>query len=424
MNAPLEELLEEVKQTQREALRQANLLAKVRAGVAEAQIRRPHAWTSRTLIGLATAGGVAVLAFVLLRPAPLSLAVGNPARTVHAGAIIEAPAVAPVPMQFGDGTTLALAPRARMAVASVGAHGATLRLERGRLGVGVVHRPGARWSVRAGAFEVKVTGTEFDVSFDPIADALTVEMRRGSVVVTGPGLPEDTRLGAGQILQAIGRDRHFAISAARGAPVAANPPVARVTAMAAPREMPPPAVEAEPAPVAPHLAPSHALRALEHGERGGSDDRGWKELALASRYDEALSAAEHAGFTSLCGRLDGADLMLLGDAARLAKQPNVDRAEEAYRAARSRFPRLDGPVFAMGKVAYEKRHRFHEAATWFETYLDSYPHGPLALEAAGRLIESWQSAGEGAKAQAASRAYLEKYPAGPYSALARRLSHP
>src|SRR5215471_13131089 len=107
MNPLMEDLLTEVKQTQREALRQANLLAKVRSGVQAAQVRRPFVRRGRGLFLLAAAGGMAALAFFLLRPAPLSVAVGDPPHPAAVGAVIEAPATAQIPLHFGDGTALA-----------------------------------------------------------------------------------------------------------------------------------------------------------------------------------------------------------------------------------------------------------------------------------------------------------------------------
>jgi tetratricopeptide (TPR) repeat protein len=149
-------------------------------------------------------------------------------------------------------------------------------------------------------------------------------------------------------------------------------------------------------------------------------DRTWIELQQASRYREALAAAERVGFSGLCGRLDAGELIALGDVARLAGNPT--RAEEAYLAARRRDPRLDRSVFALGLVAFEHRRRYNEAATWFAQYVESYPKGELVTEAAGRLIESWQRAGKPDEAKKAARSYLEKYPSGPHAALARQIA--
>src|SRR5262249_21296968 len=148
-------------------------------------------------------------------------------------------------------------------------------------------------------------------------------------------------------------------------------------------------------------------------------ERAWIELANAARYREALAAAERVGFSSLCVRLDPPELVLLGDTARLANNP--DRAEQAYIEAGRRKPRLDRSVYGLGLVEADLRHRYHSAAEWFAQYIESYPRGRLASEAAGRLIEAWQLAGDEDQARKAARDYLAKYPSGPHAARARQL---
>ena len=49
------------------------------------------------------------------------------------------------------------------------------------------------------------------------------------------------------------------------------------------------------------------------------------------------------------------------------------------------------------------------------------PGGTLASEAAGRLIEARERAGDRAGAEAAAREYLRRFPTGSYQELARRL---
>jgi hypothetical protein len=432
-------LIDEVRQTQRDALRQANLLPKVRAGVESAELRRWPAlgrwvWASTALAGAATAS------VLLLRPAPLSVAVGDARVHSGAGALIEAPAAAPLPVHFGDGTAVALAPRARLAVASVDAHGATLVLERGRMDLGVVHRKEARWSVRAGRYEVAVTGTRFGVSFDPDSDAVTVEMQAGSVLVRGPGMRAATPLGAGDTLHAFGRTGQIDIARAgvgsTGASAAgAGSTIATAAAAPAPagEEAPapegPPAAQAQPlAMPAPgsalHVVPPHAARALDRALDHDHQDRNqkltWLDYFRAARYPEALAAAERAGFSSLCVRLEGKDLVSLGDAARLAGNPA--RAEQAYVEARRRSKRIDRSVFGLGMVEFDLRHSYHSAAEWFGQYLEAYPRGPLASEAAGRLMESWYRVGDMDQARKAAQSYLKQYPTGPHAALARQIS--
>ena len=148
----------------------------------------------------------------------------------------------------------------------------------------------------------------------------------------------------------------------------------------------------------------------------------WRALARRAQYHQALTLALAEGFDRDCDQLRGDDLVLLGDVARLGG--DVRRADQAYRAALRRFPDLDRPAFALGVMAFESRHDYRDAASWLSRYLHDHPTGPLATEAAGRLLEAWDLAGETARAREAARTYLRDHPNGPHKALARRLAGP
>ena len=132
-----------------------------------------------------------------------------------------------------------------------------------------------------------------------------------------------------------------------------------------------------------------------------------------------MAAAVAGNFGAACGELSAADVMLLGDVARLAG--DATRAEQAYGHALARFPKLDRPAFALGVMAFEARRDDRAAATWFTRYLREHPTGPLATEASGRLLEALQRGGETARARAAATTYLRQHPDGPHAALARSL---
>src|SRR5262245_19699791 len=116
------------------------------------------------------------------------------------GQWIGASAADPVVLQFTDGTSVSLAPGASARVASLDEHGARIVVERGMVDVAVVHRPGARWDLDVGPFAVRVTGTRFRVSWDPTTTRLLVELREGSVLVSGPIIGDGRRVAAGETL--------------------------------------------------------------------------------------------------------------------------------------------------------------------------------------------------------------------------------
>ena len=143
----------------------------------------------------------------------------------------------------------------------------------------------------------------------------------------------------------------------------------------------------------------------------------------SGRHREALDAAEAAGFSSECAKASAADLVALGDAARYTGR--LDLAGEAYRAVRARFPgheRAAVAAFAMGRIAFDQRADFPDAARWFRTYLAEQPGGRLDRDALGRLMESLSRLGDTGGARSEATRYLERYPTGPHAEMARRLT--
>jgi tetratricopeptide (TPR) repeat protein len=187
-----------------------------------------------------------------------------------------------------------------------------------------------------------------------------------------------------------------------------------------------PALAPPPTEVAPPTERASAPRARRVevvATRAGTPTGGdWRVQAARAEYHEALAAAVLEGWRAECARLGADDLVLLGDVARLAG--DLDRAEEAYRSARRRFPDADRPIYALGLIAFEGRHNYKLAGDLFGSYLRSFPRGPLAREAGGRLIESRLKAGDDLEARRAASSYLRDFPGGPYAALARRTVGP
>ena len=113
--------------------------------------------------------------------------------------------------------------------------------------------------------------------------------------------------------------------------------------------------------------------------------------------------------------------MALGDAARLAGNP--DRAQVAYAAVRARF---DGPLaaqvaFLLGRLSLHERREYAAAARLFDAYLREQPDGPYAREAAGLRAEALDLAGDHAAARSAAASYLARFPDGPFAPRARAL---
>jgi hypothetical protein len=236
-------------------------------------------------------------------PKQLSFVVGDAPQNGERNHWIRTRSGETIPLEFSDGTSLKLAPDTRARVTELTSAGASLALETGRLEARVVPRPRAAWSVIAGPYTVRVTGTEFRVSWEAEREVLEVYVAHGSVAVTGPVLAGAQSLGSKQLLTVSLPERRAAIS--EGA-AAVPPPPAPASASASP----------EATPSEPSTEPSAA------------------NPVPRNSFEQQLqtSSAE--------------ELLKLADGARLSGQ--AARAQQALHSVRQRFPRSP----AAGIAAY------------------------------------------------------------------------
>ena len=146
-------------------------------------------------------------------------------------------------------------------------------------------------------------------------------------------------------------------------------------------------------------------------------------VTLASgRYADALRAVERLGIGNVCATANQADLLGLADAARLSGRTGP--AIVALAVLRERFPNTSSAstaAFALGRIAFERRANYFDAAHWFATYLEEAPSGPLMGDAAGRLIEARYRAGDRSGARRDAERYLHRFPRGPYAKTASEI---
>jgi hypothetical protein len=391
--SPRREFLRQMAAAQDAQLRQefgvAQQKALLRQHLERRQGRRPQIRLG--LVGATLAAAAAIFAFAW--PRPMTFAVGDTRIRGEIGAAVAATESSPTDLTFSDGSFLALGARGRARVTSVDEHGAAILVERGHADVSIVPRKNGSWRVDAGPFEIHVKGTRFSFDWDPSQERLDFRLHHGAVSITAACLPGGRELVAGQSLQASCRT---AVAAAAASSASSTP------------SAPTPAAEApSSAPVT--AAPSSAATTPS-----------WRQLASQQDYRGALGAAVRLGFEDECRRASAADLLLLGDAARLAGDPA--RAVTAYEAARRKHSGSDRSAFALGLVEFDQRRHYARAAEWFATYLREQPGGPLAEEAQGRLMDAWQRAGSAAQARSVAEAYLLRHPRGQYADLARRLT--
>jgi transmembrane sensor len=365
----------------------------------------------------------AIVLFAVRRPSTVSFAVGSPPVHGTVGEWIAAGGGAPSVVRFSEGTSLTLAPRAKIRVTETTPHGANVLLEQGSVEAAVVHiGADTQWALRAGPFDVRVTGTRFEASWDPIAETFELSMREGSVIVQGPLLPSDHPLVAGEQLRVSVRmgamERH---AAQLNATTPTATAYAEPAAPAPPQE--PSAIESPPvasptvdAPAAPRPPAALAPGAASTADRAPS----WRDLAIAGKYKDAFDAAERVGFAQELERVSASELSTLADIARFARRPA--QARDALLAQRRRFGARGQSAFLIGKIAADQQGNAAEAIRWFETYLREEPGGSLVEQSLGRILELKK--GDAAAAHLAAERYLARYPNGAYAALARSFLSP
>ncbi len=350
----------------------------------------------------------AAVVFVLGRDR-LEARVGGQA--LDAGAWI-APSSRGVPLEFSDGSRLLFAPGTRARLGDLTHDGAHVVVEAGGVEASVVHRSRTNYRLSFGPFAVDVTGTKFDVSWDPADELLTLRLREGSVVVSGCLLGSGRPVMAGETLRAWCKDRRFEVSAF-GQTTKTTEALPSVPDASAPE--PDAASSAKPA-IAPGESPHVG------GPAVAPEVPAWQSLARAGQYPEALAAIGIENFAAECERASLSDLGLLADIARFAHRPQA--AIQAYTILRRRFPggpRSAQAGFAMARLHFDQLGQYDDAARWFRTYLGEQPRGPFAREALGRLMEAEQRSGQLARAKETAARYLTRYPAGPHARLAERL---
>jgi hypothetical protein len=371
----------------------------------------------------AIAAVVAIAAGVLfwMRPAPpLNFSIdGHPVAVAVGGAPITARGH-DSEIAFDDGSRIAFRDGASGRIAEVTSSGARVVVAEGRAHFDVWHRPNTSWSVEAGRYVVRVTGTAFDVEWNPARGALRVTMERGNVVVEGAGV--SVPLGAGQVLEVEGG----------GAPsvrAVADSATTTPTSVAAPSA---PASVASLAPTLPTIdsgsaasqAPANDGAASARPDATGSfastPHETWAQRVNRGDYRGVLDEASSKGMPQVLAGSPLDDLGALAEAARYEGQP--DTARSVLEAIRTRFPgsaAAHTASFLLGRIAEDKDGAPAKAIDLYDDYLAT--GGPFASEALGRKMIAVNRASGSKAAEAIAREYLASYPTGSYAGAARRI---
>lgn len=327
---------------------------------------------------------------------------------------------------FSEGSRLDVGAAARARVASTSPDGGRVVVDDGLVRADIVHRPRARWTVDAGPYSIRVTGTAFDVQWSAADERLDFRMTRGSVVVTGPLIQDGVTLTAGMRLTARPRVGQLAIGEGTASASAA---AESRSGRPAPAEAPLPAA-ATPAPAERPALPELTTREERRGMK--RHEHGWDRYVAEGAFPTVVAEAESAGLDQVLAGATGKDLAALSDAARYTHHTGT--AWRALQALRARFPRAGqsrDAAFFLGGLAEsddatarstEGRGAVGQhALDWYNRYLRECPTGRFIGEAWGRKMVLTQKQRGVAAARPIAEEYLHRFPSGPYVAAARKL---
>ena len=364
---------------------------------------RPLAWVGA--LGATLALATALVLWITLREQALTYHVVNGA-LVGDGYVVGG---AGTRIHFSDGSEVALEPGAETRIRELGAHGGRLELSRGTLRVAIKKVPEAIWTVDAGPYAVRVTGTAFNVSWAQTDQVFELAMQNGSVVVTGPFVGSGVTLRAGQRMRSGVSKGRFTVEDAASAPAAA----AATPEPAGPGMFPAPAAPGSE--LAPELAPAPKVPS-----NGPPTSAGWSQQVAQGKFQAVLEEAERRGLDQTLATVSLEELGALADAARYARRPQV--ARRVLLAERQRFPRsarAREAAFFLGRLAEDNG---GDALDWYDRYLTESPRGTYASQALGRKMMLVHGRSGGAAARIIATEYLTRYPNGTYAAAARKIT--
>ncbi len=360
----------------------------------------PLVWAASLLLAAVTPFLVWMLVLRAERPpaqSPLTKAGGERSIVV--------PRNQTIPVHFADGSNVLLASDTRATVRELSRQETNIDLEGGRAEFSVIHRAETRWTIVAGPYQVRVTGTHFALEWSPAGERFALELTEGSVLVS-------TRDSSRSALRMVAPE-HLVIDHG-------------VWQLSPPRhdtEGPRAATPAEPTvaprnrgsvPSAKNAAPPTARPTEVVGPPLGD----WQGLGRQGKYTEAYSQAEMLGVERLSRTATPAELLALAEICRFSGHASQGRS--VLTTLRERFPEREESAIA----AFQLGRLFGNgppAVKWFRTYLRERPRGSLAREAAGRLLEALDRSGDHVGAIGAAESYLRSYPSGPHASFARQV---
>jgi transmembrane sensor len=272
----------------------------------------------------------------------------------------------PRQVDFSDGSSLVLRSSGRLRVSNADSRGATLLLERGRLDASIRHRPSSRWRVDVGPYAVQVTGTRFDVTWEPDNGDFALALLDGQVAIRGPGISAPITLEVGQLFRANQTGSYTVKTQAQVAPAS--------LAVGSPGRKP----AAPPSDVGQGASTEGPERAAGPSapNRPACDFAG---PVSKGQFEATLSRARRLGIGTALAECPPRGLFALADAARYVGK--LELAKSALLAIRKRSPGdTSKAAFFLGRLE-EARGNLDLALDWYAQAMEGDPEPHFAQEA-------------------------------------------
>ncbi len=364
----------------------------------------PRVWIASGSLTLALSA-IALVFFFGSRPPRLEQAYLGEIPLVQ-GASIESD-IASRTLVFSGGTKAQLNPGAQLTLQEISEQRVLMHLESGVVNFDVEHRPDTKWVIVAGDYRVTVLGTAFTVDQD---EQVKVHVTRGKVHVQGGSLPaKGIFLVAGErFVSPLSKEQTPQPSESASEPVSAQ------------EEQ----IADDPFPTNPGASQKASVNqmAKRTPPRAAPPKTTWKDLAQEGKFAPALAAARRIGISRLIRNADGAELLLLGNAARYGG--DLETAELAYQKARKRAPGSSTAALSayyLSRLSSDHHGDQNQTILWLRTFLREQGSGALAASARARLMTLLEGRGDLTGARQVARAYLKFHPSGPHRDRAERL---
>jgi hypothetical protein len=312
---------------------------------------------------------------------------------------------------FSDGSTIDVAPGARLRIDSTSKDGARILLERGSAQAQIQHAKASSWQFFAGPFEVHVIGTCFTLTWDPSKEEVDLALDEGAVELKSP-------VGKGPFVIGKGQRFHASLLTRTVRMVEAN--ANRPSGSAATAESVLPASEG--ANEAPPSNVSNDIMPAAPQKANVARQDSWQSWVSHGRFQSVVEAAEARGIDACLGECSLGDVRALADAARYTGRFDVaEKSLLAIRLRASASGQRATAAFLLGRNS-ESRGQANVANSWYDTYLSESPNGEFAADAlAGKMRVTVRTQGTAA-ARPLAMQYLERYPNGVHADTARKIA--